>query len=118
MIDRTAAIAKLYEWRDRPCFRTQAWEDRGLIQSPDPIPFLLSEAKRTLVDELLKAVFSDSNEKRLTAIILEHLTTGMNGGFDMEEREFLGDCFIQMANSLELSNFDESLDQCTGERAK
>ena len=108
MTSRSASLAKLYEWRHRPYFSSLAvWESRGLIKSPDPVPWNLDSAKNTLVDALLKLTFADADEQRLITMILEHLATELSGkSYDTEEREFLTDCFFQIAMSLELSDFE------------
>lgn len=106
MISRSESLVKLYEWRNRHYFSTDAWEERGLIKSPDPIPFLLDRAKNSLIDDLLKAVYSNADEESMIRKTLEHFSGEMEGGrFDTEEREFLGDCIFQIADSLELKSF-------------
>ncbi len=118
MISRTAAIAKLYEWRNCPYFSSPAaWESRGLNKSPDPVPWNLDSAKNTLVDALLKLTFADAGEPQFITTILEHLATELSGkSYDTEEREFLTDCFFQIAGSLELTDFAARYDEwgCSG----
>ena len=113
MTSLTAALAKLHEWRNRPYFSSlAAWESRGLIKSPDPVPWNLDSAKNTLVDALLKLTFADADEERFIATILEHLAAELSGkSYDTEEREFLTDCFFQIAQSLELADFAARLDE-------
>src|SRR4051812_40286752 len=110
MISRNAALKTLYDWRTRHYFCPEAWTDRGLIRSPDRIPHLLNAAKVALVDDLLKAILSNADESQIRTIVLNRLSEEWNPTkFDTEEREFLSDCFHQIAISLELSNFGNPL---------
>jgi hypothetical protein len=59
------------------------------------------------VDALLKAIFSDSSEEAVVALMLDHTAWCLNGErhLDTEEREFLVDVFFEIATSLELDTF-------------
>ncbi len=108
MTSRTITLSRLYVWNNRAYFSgTEAWKERGLNRSPDPVPYLLTSCKDSLVKALLEGAVAGLGETEMCAIIVEHWSRAMKPAhFDTEEREFLGDCFFQIAASLELSSFE------------
>ncbi len=98
-------VAKLEDWHKREYFAESEWDERGLIPSDPSVIKALESARVNLVDDLLEALPAGADQERLTLIALDHFKACLDSHFDTEEAEFLADCILEIANSIDLDDF-------------
>jgi hypothetical protein len=105
MSSKQDIINQIQAFKERDKFSTAAWNARGLNPSEKSMCDKLQRLFNDCADAVLKALQSNATPKELRPILNAQLSKLEANEYDTEEKEFIADTFMEIA---ELTNVDFS----------
>jgi hypothetical protein len=96
-------VEKLLTFKKRDKFSAQSWEDRGLNPSDDTLCETLEALFNSCANSLIETIKEQGSSKQLKVVLNSNLSLLDKKQYDTEEKEFICDLFIELA---EIVNVD------------
>lgn len=102
-----STLNKLHAFLEIDKFSPLEWEKRGLNSSSSEICQLMTQAVNNCCNELIELCKEKSPQEAFKNSIKKYLSMVDKSQFDTEEREFIGDCFYELASIVSIDIKDE-----------
>jgi hypothetical protein len=102
MHSNQSQVDKLVAFKQKDKFSAKAWNDRGLHPSGSEFCQQLTGLFNSCVDNLIAAVKANATGKQLKAVLKQALSTCNKPDYDTEEKEFIGDLFLELAAIIQI----------------
>jgi hypothetical protein len=96
-------LTELNAFKAKDKFSANAWEERGLMPSPEETVRSMSHAVNAAVDEIINSK-QDLTEEKIQAVVEANLDDA--GELDTEEREFLAETFYELSSIMKVDTKD------------